>query len=203
MFRLLVATVVLSQQGGLAETVVNVHTGVTPRRVSRKQRPPAWYVKRQADAKAILDGTAPPRVRTKYWNLRNISRTTDVEDGEFECDFPGCGRRYTTKGGLSHHKLISHKVGTYRQGGFDCDLSPRSFEREMWLTRHKNYDHTLLIPFKCPFCQGLWPGAPSLRMHIAADHRFEEKISLHRAVFAFRAVKQATFLRAFITSSII
>lgn len=175
MFRLLVATVVLSQQGGLAETVVNVHTGVTPRRVSRKQRPPAWYVKRQADAKAILDGTAPPRVRTKYWNLRNISRTTDVEDGEFECDFPGCGRRYTTKGGLSHHKLISHKVGTYRQGGFDCDLCPRSFEREMWLTRHKNYDHALLIPFKCPFCQGLWPGAPSLRMHIAADHRLEEK----------------------------
>ena len=173
MFRLLVSTVLITLQSNLPESSRSSHTGVTPRRVSRKMRPPAWYVKKQDDAKAILDGT--PRVRTKYWNLRNVPKTTDVSDGDYVCDFPGCGRRYTTKGGLSHHKLITHKVGTFRQAGFDCKFCPRSFERDMWLTRHVNYDHALAIPFMCPFCLGYWPGAPSLRLHIAADHRFEEK----------------------------
>ena len=88
----------------------------------------------------IIDGTVAPRVRTKYWNLRNISRSSQVGGGDFVCDFPGCGKCYTSKGGLSHHKLISHKVGTYRQAGFYCSLCPRSFESEMWLTRHTNFD---------------------------------------------------------------
>ncbi|CAE7297040.1 unnamed protein product, partial [Symbiodinium sp. CCMP2456] len=143
MFWLLVSTVLLSLQANLTEFSRSPYTGVTPRRVSRKMCPPAWYVKKQDDAKAILDGA---RVRTKYWNLRNVPKTTDVSDGDYACDFPGCGRRYTTKGGLSHHKLITHKVGTFRQAGFDCKLCPRSFEREMWLTRHVNYDHPFHVP---------------------------------------------------------
>ena len=175
MFRLLVSSVVLNMQSEVGIGQGSVRTGITPRKVPRKQKPPAWYVKRQKDAQAIIDGTVAPRVRTKYWNLRNISRSSQVGGGDFVCDFPGCGKCYTSKGGLSHHKLISHKVGTYRQAGFDCSLCPRSFEREMWLTRHTNFDHVLARPFVCPFCQGYWPGEPSLRLHIAADHRFEEK----------------------------
>ena len=51
---------------------------------------------------------------------------------------------------------------------------PRSFEQEMWLTRHTRHDHQLERPFICSFCSGYWPGRDSLRLHIAADHRYEE-----------------------------
>ena len=83
------------------------------RKVSRTQKPPAWYVKNQRDAQAVIDGAVAPRVR--YWILHNKARTTNVDRGDYVCDFPGCGKSYTTKGGFSHHKLISDKVGTYRQ----------------------------------------------------------------------------------------
>ena len=118
MFRLLVSTVLVTLQSNSPESSRSTHTGVTPRRVSRNKRPPAWYVKKQDDAKAILDGAVPPRVRTKYWNLRNVPKTTDVSDGDYVCDFPGCGRRYTTKGGLSHHKSINAQGRHFSAGRF-------------------------------------------------------------------------------------
>ena len=114
MFRLLVSTVVLNMQSEVGIGQGSVCTGITPRKIPRKQKPPAWYVKRQG-CSGDYRWSVAPRVRTKYWNLRNISRSSQVGGGDFVCDFPGCGKSYTSKGGLSHHKLISHKEPTDRR----------------------------------------------------------------------------------------
>ena len=68
--------------------------GFLGRRVHRRS-----MSKEHLDAKAIHDGTAPPRERAKSLNLRSVPKTTDVAAGDCACDLPGCG----TKGRLSHH----------------------------------------------------------------------------------------------------
>ena len=99
LLRLCISTAVLSLQAQAQGEGGPTHTGLTPRRVSRKRKPPAWYVFKQEEAKAELDANAPRRVRTKYRNLRNVDRSRTNPEGQFVCDFPGCNKRYTTKGG--------------------------------------------------------------------------------------------------------
>ena len=58
---------------------------------------------------------------------------------------------------------------------FTVTSAPRSFEREMWLTRHKNFDHgDGSNSYTCPFCKGVWGGKPCVRLHIAAEHKFTQ-----------------------------
>ena len=169
LFRLVLRTTVKRESTANDLTDNRDRTGVTPRRIRRKQKPPAWHVMQTEQAAALME--SPLRVRTKYWDQ---NRTKGVEDGLFKCNFPGCTCSYTTKMGLATHKRVTHKEGTFRLAGFNCPHCVRSFGMEARHTRHKKYAHGVCRrPHICPFCNGYWPGESSLRLRIAADHRFE------------------------------
>ena len=65
--------------------------------------------------KAYPKDTAPPRVRAKCWNLRNVPKTTDAADSlrmvNWYAIFPGCGKKYRSREvcrtiSLSHTRLV-------------------------------------------------------------------------------------------------
>ena len=145
------------------------HTGVTPRRIRRKMATPAWVIRKQVQAAAEDPNEA--RVRAKYFKP---GRYVQKQGGQFRCPLPGCGKCYTTRSGLAHHQILQHKEGTFRAEGFNCPQCPRSFDRESALTGHLRKEHVMQSPHVCPFCSGYWPGPSSLRLHIAADHKFEQ-----------------------------
>ena len=88
--------------------VDNPHaTGVTPRRVSRKQSEPAWHLKLERER--AEQQPEQKRVRSKYWGKSSFQQK---QGGTFVCQIPGCGKAYTTKFGLAHHQILQHREGT-------------------------------------------------------------------------------------------
>ena len=113
-------------------------TGVTPRRVSRKQSEPAWHLKLERER--AEQQPEQKRVRSKYWGKSSFQQK---QGGTFVCQIPGCGKAYTTKFGLAHHQILQHREGTFREKGFDCPRCPRTFDRESALTGHLRKEHTI------------------------------------------------------------
>ena len=71
------------------------------------------------------------------------------------------------------------------------------------LTRHVNYEHGVCRrPHICPFCNGYWPGEFSLRLHVAADHRFEPTTSRCHAPSVYNRVWVGGCLEVCVISSI-
>ena len=82
-------------------------------RIAGKQnRPPAYFgLDKKAAAGAGAEAGREGRPE-KYWV--SPAAATEGADLVHECPFDGCGQRFSTKGGLSHHILRSHRKGTYR-----------------------------------------------------------------------------------------
>ena len=64
-------------------------TGVTPRRVSRKQSEPAWHLKLERER--AEQQPEQKRVRSKYWGKSSFQQK---QGGTFVCQIPGCGKAY-------------------------------------------------------------------------------------------------------------
>lgn len=124
-------------------------------------------------ATQTLSPVAP--VKSKYWQNAGAPRARDIADGNFVCTIPGCGKRSSTQQGLSHHKLLTHREGTFTAGGFDCHLCPRSFDRGSARSRHLSWDHDACPrPYPCPVCSGVWPSRVTLLRHMSVVHPIRE-----------------------------
>ena len=134
------------------------------RLASKQARPPAFF-------RSVLppDRAAemPDRAVDKYWAKRPA---LEGGEGPHECPLPGCGRRFTTKSGLSWHIAKSHKQGTYRDRTWDCPHCPRTFELEDGLTKHLPLHRAGAHPVICCDCGAYFPGKPSARMHVNHVH---------------------------------
>ena len=135
------------------------------RRLGIKQaRPPAFFVTPSLST-AGVEG-ASDRSLDKYWHARSQA----IGQGNFECPIAGCGRLFKNKSGLSHHMLLSHREGTYRDRTWDCPHCPRTFELELGLTKHLPLHIAGARPSVCCECGAYFPGKPSARMHVNHAH---------------------------------
>ena len=135
-------------------------------RIAGKQtRPPAYF---GMDKKAAA-GAGAEAGREKYW-ARGPAAATEGADLVHECPFDGCGQRFSTKGGLSHHILRSHRKGTCRDRVWSCMQCPRTFDDERGLTRQRPLHRPGAVAYSCCVCGAVFPGKASIRMHINHSH---------------------------------
>ena len=134
------------------------------RLVVKQARPPAFFraVLPPDRAAALTD-----RAVDKYWAARPAP---EGGQGPHECPLPGCGRRFTTKTGLSWHIAKSHKQGAYRDRTWNCPHCPRTFELEDGLTKHLPLHQPGASRVICCDCGACFPGKPSARTHVNHVH---------------------------------
>ena len=102
----------------------------------------------------IPQGVTSSGSTSRYW----AARTAPLGDGDFECPFPICGRKFSSKAGLSKHVMLVHRQGTYRDRTWDCPHCPRSFELEAGYTKHLPLHQPGAQPFICCVCHAYFPG---------------------------------------------
>ena len=143
---------------------------------SKRQRPFSYACPQETDPndEDNVVSDAKVRVRSNYTVKRVVvdeGKQEEAPDGSwFCCTIGTCKKRYTTKIGLSHHVLLSHRQGTFREGGWDCTVCPRSFDREKAITEHRRLHEPGATAYVCPDCKAFFPGPASARMHINASH---------------------------------
>ena len=150
------------------EALSNLMPQIRPvrRRLRVKQHRPEPF------EKTAVDVEPPPepvvnRVRGRYWAERHYDSRVGAT---YACPIPGCQRQYTTQHGQGHHRILSHRSGTYREAGWDCPHCCRSFERESAMTSHLRLHAPDASPYVCPECGAYFPGRDSVRMHMSNAH---------------------------------
>ena len=131
---------------------------------AKSERPPAYFHPDPATEPAAESST---RTVEKYWHRGPIQ---GAQEGDYECPFEGCGRKFPNKAGLSKHLLFTHREGTYRDRTWDCPFCPPTFELESGLTKHLPLHEPDAVSFTCCECYAVFPGRDSVRMHINHAH---------------------------------
>ena len=95
----------------------------------KQRRPPAFVLSSSGPSDAPAHPAQPVE---KYWAAQQQA----AGEGEHVCPLPHCSRKFPTKAGLSHHVMLVHREGSYRDQNWECPHCPRSFELEAGLTKH-------------------------------------------------------------------
>ena len=107
--------------------------------------------------------------------VRPSSRSYHLhEEGDYICSV--CERKFPSKGGLTKHMSLVHTEGTFREEGFQCQLCPRLLLVQKGLTMHLRNEHTPDSDAPtCPHCASVFPGLPTLKLHLAQSHPINDK----------------------------
>lgn len=112
---------------------------------------------------------APPRVFPPRMTIRPENCYRIHQEGNFSCAL--CNRVFPSGSALASHVCLTHTKGTFREAGFGCSCCPRIFRRESALRSHLRVDHAAdAMAEICPRCQGVFPGRPTMLLHLAQDH---------------------------------
>lgn len=89
----------------------------------------------------------------------------------FECEFPDCGKRFTTRFSLKRHYYIHSKKKT-----FTCEFCPKSFALPQYLREHQ-FTHTNQQPFLCGVdgCTESFRQRGKLSLHRRTHETFKKK----------------------------
>lgn len=128
----------------------------------------------------IVSPQLPPEIQDSLTpsSLTEAERRQGIKTGQsltFNCDFPGCSARCSTKQLLEAHKIKNHatvpqhlQVKTFRN--IRCHICNKQFASKGSLKAHV-FLHTGHKPFRCSFCNHRSATKGQMKVHIGRLHK--------------------------------